>query len=82
MLVVCAGVLRVLLLSSAALGDMHAVAKPETQTVAINGTAAELDGSDSYTDEEMPISDWAWDFDGDGGTRYDSNGQERCQRDG
>ncbi len=28
-------------------------------TVAINGTAAQFDGSDSYTDEEMPITDWA-----------------------
>jgi len=31
--------------------------------VAINGTAAEFDGSDSYTDEEFRITDWAWDFD-------------------
>ncbi len=69
-LVVCAGVLGVLLLGSAASADVFAVAKPETQTVAINGAAAEFDGSDSYTDEEMPITDWAWDFDGDGNDDY------------
>ena len=30
--------------------------------MAINGTAAEFDGSDSYTDEPPPVTDWAWDF--------------------
>jgi len=53
--------------------DVFAVAKPTTQTVAINGTAASFDGSDSYTDEEMPITDWAWDFDGDGTDDYTEN---------
>ena len=58
-LVVCAGVLGVLLLGSATSADVFAVAKPETQTVAINGTAAQFDGSDSYTDEQVRITDWA-----------------------
>ena len=53
------------------------MAAPETQTVAINGTAAQFDGSDSYTDEEMPITDWAWDFDGDGEDDYsEHSGQQ------
>ena len=47
-------------LASSAFADIHAVAAPSTQTVAINGTAAQFDGSDSYTDEEMPVTDWAW----------------------
>jgi len=44
--------------------------------VAINGTAAQFDGSDSYTDEEMPITDWAWDFDGDGEDDYSENWED------
>ena len=56
-----------LLLASSALADIHAVAEPETQTVAINGSAAEFDGSDSYAeDPPCPVTDWAWDFDGGG----------------
>ena len=63
----------VLLSGSAARADIHAVAKPETQTVPINGTAAQFDGSDSYTDEPLPVSYWAWDFDGDGNDDYSEN---------
>ncbi len=70
-LVVCAGVLGVLLSGSAASADLFAVAKPETQTVAINGTAAEFDGSDSYDeDPRCEVAEWAWDFDGDGNDDY------------
>lgn len=60
----------VLVLSLPALADVHAVAKPTTQTAPINGTAAEFDGSDSYTDEPPPVNYWAWDFDGDGNDDY------------
>ncbi len=41
-LVVCAGVLGVLLLGSPALADIHAVAKPTTQTVPISNAAGAL----------------------------------------
>ncbi len=41
-LVVCAGVLGVLLLGSAARADIHAVAKPTTQTVPISKAAGAL----------------------------------------
>ena len=59
--------LGVLLLGSAASADLFAVAKPTTRTVPINGTAASFDGSDSYAEEPpCPVTDWAWDFDGDG----------------
>jgi hypothetical protein len=50
----------------------HAVASPDTQTVPLNGTAAEFDGSGSYSDEGS-IYYWAWDFDGDGNDDYSEN---------
>ncbi len=77
-LVVCTAVLGVLLLGSAASADVFAVAKPETQTVAINGAAAQFDGSDSYAeDPPCPVTDWAWDFDGDGEDDHTENWNDR-----
>ena len=77
-LVISAVTLAMLLLASSALADIHAVAKPETQTVPINGTAADFDGSDSYTeDPPCPVTDWAWDFDGDGEDDYSESQYDR-----
>jgi len=45
------------------MADVFAVAEPETQTAAINGSAAEFDGSGSYCeDPPCPIYYWTWDF--------------------
>jgi len=50
-------------LTSPALADVFAVAEPETQTVAINGGAAEFEGSGSCAeDPPCPVAIWAWDF--------------------
>jgi RHS repeat-associated protein len=52
------------------MADIHAVAAPSSQTVAINGSAAQFDGSGSYSDDPPPVNYWAWDFDGDGTDDY------------
>ena len=47
------------------------IAKPSTQTVPLNGTAATLNGSGSYaTNPPVPITQWSWDFESDGTYDY------------
>ena len=69
-LLLCGPMLCLLVLSVPALGSVYAVAAPETQTVALNGAAAEFDGSGSYAAPPPPVNYWAWDFDGDGTDDY------------